>query len=304
MKIIFTKGMQASGKSTWAKNFIEQNPNYKRVCRDDLRHMVSNYTFNKENEKLITHIERSTIQDILMAGYNLVIDKMNLNQKDFENDKQFIIGGCDLYNAGEKDENKKLVPEFEVKEFPVTLEEAVKRDSKRDFKIGKDVLMKTWEKYKDELNAMLAKVNTVKIPYDPNLKNCVVCDVDGTLAIRGPRNPYDFKRIMEDELNKPVADLLAMLHNNNVVFIVSGRDDNCMDDTIGWLAKHGIAFNYILMRKTGDRRKDSIVKRELFEAHIKGKFNCTYWIDDRRQVIDMVRDELGLTCLDVAGHEF
>ncbi len=31
MKIIFTKGMQASGKSTWAKNFIEQNPNYKRV---------------------------------------------------------------------------------------------------------------------------------------------------------------------------------------------------------------------------------------------------------------------------------
>lgn len=35
MKILFMRGMQASGKSTWAKDFILKNQDYKRVCRDD-----------------------------------------------------------------------------------------------------------------------------------------------------------------------------------------------------------------------------------------------------------------------------
>lgn len=134
--------MQASGKSTWAKQFVKENQDYKRVCRDDIRHMVSSYTFNKENEKLVTQIERNIMQDIVIGNYNMIVDKMNLNQKDFEADKDFLmhVGALNNINL-----------EFEVMNFPVTLDEAIKRDKGREFVIGEKVLRATWSKYQEEL---------------------------------------------------------------------------------------------------------------------------------------------------------
>jgi hypothetical protein len=58
------------------------------------------------------------------------------------------------------------------------------------------------------------------------------------------------------------------------------------------------------MRKTGDRRADNIVKRELFEARVRNKYNIDFVLDDRNQVVDMWRNELKLTCLQVAEGDF
>jgi RNA-binding protein YhbY len=58
------------------------------------------------------------------------------------------------------------------------------------------------------------------------------------------------------------------------------------------------------MRKTGDKRADSIIKVEFYKEYIEGNYNCLYWIDDRKQVIDAIRQELGLIVLDVAGNTF
>ena len=41
------------------------------------------------------------------------------------------------------------------------------------------------------------------------------------------------------------------------------------------------------MRPATDKRKDCIVKRELYEAHIQGNYNVLAVLDDRNQVIDM-----------------
>ena len=38
-KIIFCVGVPASGKSTWSKDFVRNNENYARLCRDDYRYM-------------------------------------------------------------------------------------------------------------------------------------------------------------------------------------------------------------------------------------------------------------------------
>jgi len=38
------------------------------------------------------------------------------------------------------------------------------------------------------------------------------------------------------------------------------------------------------MRPQGDMRKDSIVKRELFDAHICDQYNVLFVLDDRDQL--------------------
>ena len=57
------------------------------------------------------------------------------------------------------------------------------------------------------------------------------------------------------------------------------------------------------MRKTGDFRKDSIVKKELFDENVRGKYNIEFVLDDRNQVVEMWRS-IGLVCLQVADGNF
>ena len=58
------------------------------------------------------------------------------------------------------------------------------------------------------------------------------------------------------------------------------------------------------MRKTEDVRKDAIVKKEFFDTHIRDKYFVKYVLDDRNQVVDMWRLELGLACLQVNYGDF
>lgn len=46
------------------------------------------------------------------------------------------------------------------------------------------------------------------------------------------------------------------------------------------------------------------MKRELYETFVEGKYNVRLVLDDRNQVVDMWRDELGLTCFQVAPGDF
>jgi hypothetical protein len=57
------------------------------------------------------------------------------------------------------------------------------------------------------------------------------------------------------------------------------------------------------MRKEGDVRKDAIVKGEIYEKNINGKYNVLFVLDDRNQMVEMWRG-LGLTCLQVADGDF
>jgi predicted kinase len=297
--IKFTRGLQGSGKSFWAKEFVKKNQDYKRVCRDDIRHMLSSYTFDNKNESLVTKIEESLIIDIINNGYNVIIDSMNLN-------KQKLNDRIDKYKAFWIAREIELY--IEIKSFPIELQEAITRDKLRDFVIGEKVIKQTWKRYENELIEMLEESKKPKIVYDFKLPDCIVSDVDGTLAIKGKRSPYDFSKIHEDKISEPIRHLIISLQNSKItpvtLFIVSGRDDSCYDETSTWLTANKIDFSDLYMRKTGDRRKDSIVKRELYETHILGRYNCLYWVDDRKQVIDMVRNELGLTVLDIAGNIF
>jgi hypothetical protein len=88
-----------------------------------------------------------------------------------------------------------------------------------------------------------------------------------------------------------------------MVIFTSGRDERYRTQTETFLSKHNIKYFGLHMRKTGDMRRDSIVKNEMFDEHIRGKFNIDFVLDDRNQVVDLWRS-LGLVCLQVAEGDF
>lgn len=146
------------------------------------------------------------------------------------------------------------------------------------------------------------------MPAVDELPKAIICDLDGTLALIDHRSAYDASAAMDDILNLPVANVVRVYANQKdipvALFLVSGRDDRYRDVTERWLAKHGIThYAGLYMRRSGDRRKDSIVKREIYERHIKDNYDVIFVLDDRDQVVRMWRS-LGLTCFQVAYGDF
>jgi hypothetical protein len=183
---------------------------------------------------------------------------------------------------------------LEIKDFTdVPLDICIERDLKRSNSVGEKVIRQMYSDFisKDEVNFRKNR--------DPNLPNCIIIDIDGTLSIKGKRSPYDYTKVGQDLLNDDIADIVRMYNKdeNIKVFIFSGRDECCRLDTEEWLKNNNITYNHLVMRGNNDFRKDFIVKREMYDEYISGKYNVKFVIDDRNQVVDMWRKELGLTCL-------
>ena len=60
----------------------------------------------------------------------------------------------------------------------------------------------------------------------------------------------------------------------------------------------------LFARKSGDFRKDAVVKEEIYRRHIEGKYCIKLVLDDRDQVVSCWRDTIGLTCFQVAPGAF
>ena len=160
--------------------------------------------------------------------------------------------------------------------------------------VGKDVIMKMWRQH-------VAK--PVKRD-DEGLPKAIIVDIDGTLAIRNGRSPYDMSRVGEDSLNEVVAEVVDRFSTDYVVIVMSGRDESCRNDTVEWLYEYGVPFDCLYMRAEGDSRRDSVVKTELFEEFVDGVYDVRLVFDDRDQVVAETWRSLGLTCFQVAEGNF
>ena len=126
----------------------------------------------------------------------------------------------------------------------------------------------------------------------------IIVDIDGTLAKMNGRGPFEWHRVGEDSVNEPVRTVVnALADQLFYVIVFSGRDSVCRGDTLKWLIENKIRFDVLFMREQGNNEKDAIVKRRLYDTHIRGKYDVHMVIDDRNQVVDMWRKDLGLTCL-------
>lgn len=155
---------------------------------------------------------------------------------------------------------------------------------------------------------MLDEQDTAVRPYGPDesLPACWIFDIDGTLAHKNDRHPFDWAKVGEDTPFKTVIDVLRAIDESYVgydIVLVSGREEVCRTDTASWLTLNGVEFDELFMRAEGDYRKDSIVKHEIFWGEIAPRWNVRGVFDDRNQVVDMWR-AMGLTCLQVAEGDF
>ena len=287
VKVLFLSGLPASGKSTWARAYCEKNTDWIRVSRDDLRSMRGKYWLPAQ-EKLITEMEKYCIIAALNKGYNIVIDATHLNQKNLAGKTQFIKEYCS---------SRRIDIQFETKTFDLSVEKCIERDLKRANSVGEKVIRKFYDLY---LKPVIQSVEYVE-----GLPSASICDLDGTICLHNGRNPFDYDRCDKDLPNEPVIRIVEnyLSEGQNQVIFMSGREDRCKEKSIQWIKKHVQVMDKelkIFMRKTGDHRKDSIVKRELFDENIRGKYNIDFILDDRLQVCRMWY-ALGLTVLRVGN---
>jgi len=288
-KIILTRGLPGSGKSTWAIAYCKKNPDYIRISRDDMRNMRGTYWIPKQ-ETLITQMVNACVLAALEDGKHVILDATNFGERTTVQ----MAGLISLHELDAK---------IEIKDFTkVPLEECLKNDLKRHDSVGKDVIMGFYDKY--------LKPKPPVIVRDKSLPDCIIADIDGTLAHRDARSsaklrsPYEWERVGEDKLDKVIASIVGIYSVRNIeIIIMSGRDGVCRPQTEQWLETNKVPCDELHMRHTGDMRKDTIVKKELYEKHIKGKYNVLFVLDDRDCVVDMWRAE-GLKCLQVEPGNF
>lgn len=135
-------------------------------------------------------------------------------------------------------------------------------------------------------------------------QTAVIIDIDGTVAHRTNRGPFDYHMVSYDEPDSVVIEVAASLWRaGHKLIFVSARDDSCFNDTYRWLVQYCPPFVKLHMRATGDFRTDAEVKRDIYDFLIKDEYDVLCVLDDRNSVVDMWR-EIGLTCLQVAPGDF
>lgn len=293
-KLILTRGLPASGKTSWAEQKVrESNGEFVNINRDDIRQMLfgcsdySKYRFSREKERLVTETQRTLFGLAVANKKSVIVSDTNLNPgtiKDW------------------KDTAKDWSYEYTQKDFfDVSIDELIKRDAGREKTVGSSVILGMYTKYYLDIHGFTAA------PKPRNdLSDAIIVDIDGTVAdMKGKRSPYEWDKVDLDTPHYDIIKLVETLAENNKVIFLSGRDGSCLNKSIEWLNKHtNLEGKYdIFQRRINDTRADYIIKYELYNEYIRNKYNVTMVIDDRDQVVRLWR-ALGLRCIQVADGNF
>ena len=131
-KLLILQGIPASGKSFFAKQWVEESPKTRVIVnRDSIRRGLGVY-WVPSREDLVSTIEYHMVTIALSQDYNVCLDSTNLNPKYL----QQWIDLADYYQD-----------EIEYKKFDISLEEALERDKNREFPVGEKVINQFYNKY-------------------------------------------------------------------------------------------------------------------------------------------------------------
>jgi len=147
------------------------------------------------------------------------------------------------------------------------------------------------------------------------MTKCVIVDIDGTLTDTAHRahhlqkKPKDWKAFNAamhlDAPNLIIIDMVnALWFAGYDIVLCSGRERANETITKEWLKQHGVDYDALFMRPTGDYRDDVLVKRELLEQIKAAGYSPQFAIDDRTKVVNDCWRNAGLICLQAAPGDF
>lgn len=300
-RITITVGISNSGKSTWAHEEWKKNPkNTTVINRDHIRQLLFSFTeaqmkeyFEREDvfslEKKVTRYEDTLINDALNHGNHVIVDATHLKRQYLERFKYWNVP-------------------TQIKSFSITITEAIKRDMKRNRKVGAEVIKKQHAQFKTLVKQLVAKpIDFTPVEFENNIKKypAVIFDIDGTLAHMKGRSPYEWGRVREDKIDKATVDTLKQLKASEIppkIIICTGRDGIALYETRRWLDDYGIPYDEIYIRPEKDSRPDWVVKEEMWRKIAETSY-IQAMFDDRLQVVRRAR-ALGLKVFNVEYNNF
>jgi predicted kinase len=116
-------GIPACGKSTWAKTYILDNPNTKRINRDDLRNMLDAGKFTDGNENFLRVLRLEMVRMCISMDKHVILDDTNCYASKLE---ETILSIKTM--AGQL--NKEI--EIEIVDFDASVDECVRRNFERE----------------------------------------------------------------------------------------------------------------------------------------------------------------------------
>jgi len=305
--LIIVRGVPGCGKSTYAKELVRKDPqNWLRVNRDDFRTMANAGVYSEVFEMVIQDTVMAMARKALQKGLNVVTDDTNLKGKTVSQWHRLAQSVGDV--------------EVIEKYIDVELKTALHRNATRpsEDQVPEGVVKKFFTKYINKNLKVTPKSYYPPVDnpmftniQDQSLPQAIVCDLDGTLAKMVARGPYDWDKVDTDAVNSPVRHVLDTYGYSNMmlneddedehveIILFSARDGSSRDLTESWLRTHNIHYNQLIMREAGDMRKDSTVKKEMYEQFLEDKYNILFVLDDRDSVVELWRNEIGVPCFQV-----
>lgn len=155
--IVICRGIQGSGKSTWAKAWVNEDPTHRiRINWDDLRLMMGGVEgyWVPEREKIpfLPRVTQMMLNAAVEHGMSVVIDNMNLNPRTLREIFNWV-SKTSVFNP----------TQVWYKDFKTPLDVCIERDSHRERPIGEKGIRITAARYaafyegKDEGTELLEK---------------------------------------------------------------------------------------------------------------------------------------------------
>ena len=296
MKLEILTGLPASKKSTYA--LANRDDKTVIVSRDNIRYAQYGRWWSADmNEGWITKLEKQQIISAFENGYNVISDGTNLHKSNVQK----------LYDLAAQFQAEVVHTYFEVPP-----ETCIEYDMNREKRVGAKVINRMAKKAGINEKGMIPRHEFVyhKIkPYvnDASLPDCLLVDIDGSVARHVGRSPYDYSKVYTDEVIEPVWNIAKAVEDSGVeIVFLSGRNEECRDETARWLReKLGRDESQPLFMRPKDdpNTADFIIKDKIFDKHIASRYNVLAAIDDRRQVVTLW-DTKGVTVFDCARNKF
>lgn len=146
-------------------------------------------------------------------------------------------------------------------------------------------------------------------------KGVVIVDYDGTLSNGTHRlhllptedlhlteswSEFNLAAVNDAPFSSTIAVINSLWVSGHAIIILTGRSDEVESESYAWLQRHGVKYDFMIMRRASDNRKDTVIKEEVLRAIGLENIVCAF--DDSPNVIRHFRN-LGITTYAVTEYD-